>query len=209
MIKCIVADGYPIVRKGIKNSIEDKFKGALVSEANSSNGTLKLLAKENYDIVITEILQPGRSGIEFIQEINSKYPNLPILIFSHHAENLYAVRLVKVGIMGYLTKKNEISELINAITTLLNGKKYFTDLLTDLMADHLSGKNKNLFHESLSEREFEVLVQIALGKKYTDIAKLMFLSANTINTYRARILEKMGFRNNTDIVRYALENKLV
>jgi len=209
MIRCIVADEFPIVRNGIKNSIEKEFKGALVSEANSSNGVLQLLDNENYDIVITEILQPNRFGIEFIQEIHLKYPNLPILIFSFHSENLYAIRLVKAGIMGYLTKKDELNELINAIKTLLKGKKYFTDLLTELMADHLSGKNKNIFHESLSDREFEVLVQIALGNKYTDIAKLLFLSPNTINTYRSRIIEKMGFKSNTDIVRYAFQHNLV
>lgn len=209
MLNIIVADRHPVVRKGVIHVITGEYKDVQIFEAKSWANILNALEKSTYDILISDIFQDDTLRIEWVQQISAKHPDLPILILSSHAEEIFGVRMIKSGAMGYISKRCQPKELLKAIVTLLNGKKYITSTLAELMAEHLVNNNKELHHGLLSAREFEVLSHIATGKNYSEIAKILFLSPNTISTYRSRIMGKMNFRNNYDLIRYSLDNKLV
>ncbi len=208
MINFIISLKHPIERKGLRYIIESAFKNTNVLEANTPNAILKLLKKNKVDLFICDIFQGEGLRIEWIQQLSTTYPALPILIFSGHSEEIYGVRLIKAGASGCISNICEPEVLVKAIKTLLEGNKYITSTIAELMADHLIRKNK-LHHELLSAREFEVFIHIAKGKKYAEIAKLLFVSPNTVSTYRSRIMEKMNFKTNYDLINYSMINKLV
>jgi DNA-binding NarL/FixJ family response regulator len=170
---------------------------------------LKKIMKEEWDVVISDLSMPGRSGLEAIQQIKLLNPKLPVLILSMYAEEHYAIRVLKAGASGYLNKESAPDELIKAIHRVLLGKKYITPSIAEQLASSLDKDNDKPLHEYLSDREFEVLKLLASGKAVSDIADQMSLSVTTVSTYRARIMAKMSLKTNADLTLYAIENKLI
>jgi len=170
---------------------------------------LKKVFKEEWDIVISDLSMPGRSGMDALQQIKLHNPKLPVLILSVHSEEHYAIRVLKAGASGYLNKESAPEELIQAVRRLLMGKKYITPTIAEQLASGLDKDSEKPLHEILSDREFEVLKLLASGKSVSDIADQMVLSVTTVSTYRARIMAKMNLKTNADLTLYAIENKLI
>lgn len=208
-LKIIIVDDHTVLRKGLKQIIREEFTNAQISEASTAEDALKIVRQEKFDLVISDISLPGRSGIDLIKQVREEFPFLPFLILSMHPEEQYAIRALKAGASGYITKETASEELIKGIRKIITGKKYISSILTDLLADNVSIDNKSLPHESLSDREFEVLKLIARGKSISEISAILSLSVNTISTYRSRILGKMKLRNNAELIRYTIDHKLI
>ena len=208
-LKIIIADDHAVLRKGLKLIILEEFTNAQISEASTAEDALKAIRKEKFDLVISDISMPGRSGIDLLKQIREEFPFLPVLILSMHPEEHYAIRALKAGASGYVTKDTASEELAKAIRKIISGKKYISSSLADMLADNVSVDSALLPHELLSDREFEVLLLIASGKGISKIAETLSLSVNTISTYRSRLLEKMKLKSNADLIHYALEQNLV
>jgi len=208
VIKIIIADDHPIVRKGIKQLIDETPDLTVVDEARDGREVLEKIFKQPIDVLLLDISLPVISGFEIIKEIKNKQPQFKILVLSMHPEEQYAVRVLKAGASGYLTKESAPDELINALRKVARGGKYITTSLAEKLAFDLEKDNDQPRHELLSDREYQVLLLLGKGKTVGQIAKDLFLSVKTISTYRSRILEKMGMRSNAEIIRYVVENKL-
>ncbi len=208
MIRILVADDHPVVREGLKRVIE-KDSGMLVSaEASTSQQVLDQVAKERPDVLLLDINMPGRGGLEVLMQLKIHHPALPILVISMYSEDQYATRVLRAGASGYMTKESAPSQLVKAIRKVLRGGKYVSPALAEKLAIDL-GTGSKLPHETLSDREYQVLCMIALAKTVSEIADELSLSVKTISTYRARILEKMDLGNNVQLARYALKQGLV
>ncbi len=209
MLRILIADDHTVVRKGLKQILLEEFPSAEITEtADASTLFLKVL-REEWDVVITDISMPDKSGLEVLQQIRRDYPRLPVLVLSAHSEDQYAIRALKAGANGYLCKDSASEELVTAIRRILLGKKYITASIAEKLAVHLDQEGDRPPHESLSDREFEVMKSLASGKVVSEIASQLCLSVTTISTYRARILTKMNLKTNYDLTRYAMENNLL
>ena len=208
-MKVIIADDHSIVRKGLRQILLEEYPFAQVAEAANAEELIKMTMTGTWDVVITDLSMPGRSGLDALRQIRDAHPKLPVLVLSMHPEDQYAIRVLKAGASGYLNKDTAQEELIQAMRRVLVGKKYISSKVAEQMADVLENNNNNLLHESLSDREFDVLKMLAAGKSVSEIAASLSLSSTTVSTYRARILEKMKMKSNADLTRYALENKLI
>jgi DNA-binding NarL/FixJ family response regulator len=208
-MKILLTDDHAVVRHGLKQILADEFKRATFGEARNAHEALDLVWKENWDVVVLDVTMPGRSGLEVLREIKKHKPRLPVLVLSMHPENQFAVRVLKRGASGYMTKESAPAELVGAIKKVLAGGRYVSTSLAERLATDLSGDNQKPAQELLSDREFQVLRLIASGKIVSEIAKELSLSVKTISTYRTRILEKMGLRNNAELMHYAMQNQLV
>jgi two-component system invasion response regulator UvrY len=197
------------VRHGLKQILADEFKRATFGEARNAQEALDLVWKENWDVVVLDITMPGRSGLEVLREIRKTRPKLPVLVLSMHPENQFAVRVLKPGASGYMTKESAADELVGAIKKVLTGGRYVSTSLAEKLATYLASDAQKPPQELLSDREFQVLRLIASGKIVSEIAQELSLSVKTISTYRTRILEKMGLRNNAELMHYAMEHRLV
>lgn len=209
MLRILIADDHTVVRRGLKQILLDEFPSAFIDEATDADILLKKVFKEEWDIVISDLSMPGRSGMEALQQIKLHNPKLPVLILSVHSEEHYAIRVLKAGASGYLNKESAPEELINAVRRLLMGKKYITPSIAEQLASGLDKDADKPLHEILSDREFEVFKLLASGKSVSDIADQMVLSVTTVSTYRSRILAKMNLKTNADLTLYAIENKLM
>jgi two-component system, NarL family, invasion response regulator UvrY len=209
MIKIIIADDHAVVRKGLKQIFEETQDLSVVDEASSGNELLEKVRSKKYDVVILDISMPGKDGLDTLKELKIHQPDLPVLIFTVFPEEQYAVRILKAGAAGYLNKESEPEIMIDAIRKVARGRKYISPFLAELLASNLDTSGEAPLHETLSDREFQVMCMIASGKSVSDIAKELSLSTNTISTYRLRILEKMNLKNNAEITHYALKNHLV
>ncbi len=209
MIKILIADDHPIVRKGLKEIIEVTPDMMVGDEASNGQEALEKVRKSDFDIVLLDISMPGRSGLDILKELKSEEPELSVLILSMHPEEQYAVRVLKAGASGYLTKESAPDELIAAIRKASIGRKYISSSLGEKLAFDLEIDAEKPLHETLSDREYEVMRMIASGKTISEIAKKLFLSVKTISTYRSRILEKMRMKSNAELTHYALKNRLV
>ena len=209
MIKIIIADDHTVVRKGLKQILLEEFPSALIEEVSDAEELLKKVMKAEWDVVISDLSMPGRSGLESLQQIKQHYPRLPVLILSVHSEEHYAIRVLKAGASGYLSKDTASDELVKAVNRVLLGKKYITASIAEKLASTLDHDSEKSSHEHLSDREFEVLKLIATGKSVSEIATMLSLSVTTVSTYRARILTKMNMKTNADLTLYAIENKLM
>jgi DNA-binding NarL/FixJ family response regulator len=209
MIKILIADDHPIVRKGLKEIIEETSDMKVIDEASTGQEVLEKVFKTEFDVVLLDISMPGKSGLEILKELKSHRSKLTILVLSMHPEEQYAVQVFKAGASGYLTKESAPDELLTALRKVSKGGKYVSSSLAEKLAYALEKDVEKAPHEILSAREYEVLRKIASGKTVTDIARELFLSPKTISTYRTRILEKMNMKNNVDLVRYALKNHLI
>lgn len=208
-MKILIADDHSFIRRGLKEILLDEFPSAVVGEAEDADGILKKISLEAWDIVICDLSMPGRSGLEVVHDLRLQCPKLPVLVVSTHAEEHYAVRSLKAGASGFLSKTAPPGELIAAINRLLQGRKYITSTIAERLATLMLDNSGQPPHELLSDREFDVSKQIASGKQVSEIAEALCLSINTISTYRTRILDKMNLRTNAELTKYMIENNLV
>jgi two-component system invasion response regulator UvrY len=209
MIRIVIADDHSIVRFGLRQVLLNEFPSAHIEEAADAETLLKKVIKDTCDLVITDLSMPGRSGLDALQQIKLSYPKLPVLVLSAQPEEQVAVRVLKAGASGYLSKDAPPDELIKAVRTVLLGKRYITASIADQLLSSLDKDSDKPLHELLSTREFEVMKLIASGKSVSHIAEQMSLSVTTVSTYRARIMEKMNIKSNAQITIYAIENKLL
>jgi len=198
-----------VVRHGLKQILADEFKRAVFGEARNAQEALDLVWKENWDIAILDVTMPGRSGLDVLREIKKSKPRLPVLVLSMHPENQFAVRVLKRGASGYMTKESAPVELVGAVKKVMAGGRYVSPALAEKLATYLSSDSQKPAQELLSDREFQVLRLIASGKIVSEIARELSLSVKTISTYRSRVLEKMGLRNNAELMHYAMQHQLV
>ena len=203
----LIADDHAIVRKGLVDLIHEGYPVAAISEAVNGHQVLDQVSKQDWNIILMDISMPGRNGIETLKQIRANGNKTPILILSAYPEDQYAVRVLRAGASGYMSKEIATDELLGAVTKVLSGKKYISAAVAEKLATTQT-TGENLF-EALSDREMQILQFIASGKTVTQIAKEISLSINTISTYRIRILQKLSLRNNAEITRYALDNGLV
>ena len=208
MMRILIADDHSVVRAGLKQILLEAFKTAEIQEVTDAEELVKEALKGKWDVVITDLSMPGRSGLDALHQIKQQEPRLPVLILSIHPEEQYAIRVLKAGAAGYLSKDMASEELVSAVHRVLLGKKYISPSVAEKLAATLDLDDDKLPHEYLSDREFDVLKLIASGKSITEIATLLSLSPTTISTYRTRILSKLNMRNNADLILYSLEHKL-
>jgi len=209
MIRILVADDHSVVRQGVKQILADVSDMAVKDEAQNGSETLEKVLHNDYDVVLLDISMPGRSGLEVLEDIKNQRPKLAVLILSMHPEEQYAVRALRAGASGYLTKASAPQELIGAIRKVAGGGKYVTSSLAEKLADELEIDTEKLPHERLSNREHQVMLMLAVGKSVSDIACELCLSVKTISTYRTRIMDKMGMKKNAELTLYAVRNKLI
>ncbi|MBI5858522.1 MAG: response regulator transcription factor [Sphingobacteriales bacterium] len=208
-LRILIADDHAIVRRGISQLLLEEYPAVFIGEAGTAEELLKMVMQKKWSLVICDINMPGRSGIDALQQIKQMEPSLPVLIMSMYSEDQYAMRAFKAGAAGYLGKETVHFNLINAIKTVLSGRKFITHSIAEKMVSSLETANRELPHEYLSNREFEVMKLLASGKSVSAIAESLSVSITTVSTYRSRILEKMNMKSNAELVRYALEQKLI
>jgi len=209
MIKIIIADDHAIVREGLKQIVAETSDMVVADEASSGYEVLAKASKNDYDVLVLDITMPGIQGLDVLKQLKSEKPDLQVLILSMHPEEQYAVRCLKAGASGYLTKESAPDELTAAIRKISQGKKYVTASLAERLALDLEVGTEKLPHKPLSDREYQVMCMLAEGKTVKGIAELLFLSERTIRTYRYRILEKMNMKSNTELTHYAIKNGLI
>jgi two-component system invasion response regulator UvrY len=207
-MKIIIADDHAIVLRGLQQIIATRPAWQVAAEASDAETLIDALRTDRFDVLIVDVSLGDRSAIELLRQIRAEHPSLPVVMLSMHPEEQYAVPALKAGANGYVQKDAAAEEILNAIATVASGAKYITPRLAGLLAEEvLHGGDKP--HERLSPREFSVLRLIALGRSPTDIAETLNISIKTVSTYRTRVLEKTGFRNNAEIIAYAIRNALV
>lgn len=205
----LIADDHAIVRKGLIQLLSEGFPDIEVIEAVNSADVISAIRSQDLDIILMDISMPGRNGIETLKQIRLEGVRTPVLMLSMHPEDQYALRSLKAGASGFINKESATIELLAAVKKVLGGGKYISPSVAEKLADAVSEKGSLSGHENLSDREMEVLQQIATGKTVSEIAEYLSLSVNTISTYRTRLLEKLRLNNNAEITRYAIENRLV
>jgi two-component system, NarL family, invasion response regulator UvrY len=208
MINILIADDHELIREGLKKILKKESDMEILGEASNAQEVFELVKNRKLSIVLLDISMPGPSGLDVLTHLKQDHPKLPVLILSMHPEDRFAVRALKAGAAGYVTKDSAVAELVNAIRKVVGGSKYVSPYLAEKLADDLEQSEKPP-HETLSDREFQVMRLIAMGRKTSDIAEELSLSISTVNTYRTRILEKMKMETNVDLTRYAIENHLV
>ncbi|OPX95996.1 MAG: Response regulator UvrY [Syntrophorhabdus sp. PtaU1.Bin002] len=209
MIRILVADDHTVVREGIKQILAGQEDMVVEDEAGNGQEVLQKVTKKTYDLILLDISMPGRSGLEILEELKVIQPKLPVLILSMHPEEQYAVRTLRAGAAGYLTKASAPQELISAIQKVSKGGKYVTASLAEKLAFELDAGAERPRHERLSNREYQVMLMLASGQSVTEVAEELCLSAKTISTYRTRILEKMDMKKNAELTLYAVKNNLI
>ena len=209
MIQILIADDHSIVRQGLKQILAGIPDMVVSDEAADAKEVLDKIKKKHYDVVVLDIGMPDRSGLDVLKELKSRHPKLPVLILSMYPEEQYAVRALRAGASGYMTKESAPDELVGAIWKVAQGKKYISPSLADTLASSLVVDSEKPLHEALSDREYQVMCMIASGKTVSEIAVKLSLSVKTISTFRTRILEKLGKKNNAELTHYAIAHRLV
>jgi two-component system, NarL family, invasion response regulator UvrY len=208
MIRVAVVDDHPVVRKGLVQILAAEAEMSVAGEAVDTNAALDLLGKTPIDVLVLDVMMPGRSGLEFLKDLKQLYPKLPVLIMSQYPEDQMAVRAIRSGAAGYLAKDSAPEQLVEAVRRVHSGRKYLTPQTAELLAESVESGQEHP-HETLSDREFDVFRRLARGQSVSDIAADLNLSVKTVSTYRARVLEKMNMRSNADITRYAIQNQII
>lgn len=209
MIKILIADDHAIVRKGLKQIISETPDMFVAEEADNGLEALRKISEDNYDVVLLDISMPGRNGLDILKQVKRKKPTLPVLMLSVHPEEQYAVRSLRAGASGYLTKESAPDELIAAIRKISRGGKFVNSSLAEKLVYELEVYVERPGHEKLSDREYQVMCMSAMGKTLKEIAQELSLSIQTVSTYRTRILEKMRMNTIAEVIRYAVKQGLV
>jgi len=209
MIKILVVDDHAIVRDGLKRILMDTPDMVVADEASNGEEVINKVGNNHYDLVLLDISLPGRDGLDVLKQLKCTNPKIPILILSMYPEEHYAVRSLRAGASGYLTKQSSSDELIGAIRKVAKGRRYITASLAEKLAFELGGDVRKLPHEKLSDREYQVMCMVGSGKTVKEIAETLSLSIRTISTHRAHILKKMEMKNNAQLTYYAIKNSLV
>jgi two-component system, NarL family, invasion response regulator UvrY len=207
-MRILIADDHAILRKGIREILLETYPSAYIEEVDDADALFKKTINAQWDVIITDLSMPGRSGLEALRDIKQYSPKTPVLILSIHPEDQYATRVLKAGASGYINKDATPAELIKAVERVLLGRKYITPSIAEKLANDLGMDTDKAPHELLTDREFDVMKLIGSGKPVLKIANMLSLSPTTISTYRARILKKMNLKTNADITRYALHNAI-
>jgi two-component system invasion response regulator UvrY len=208
MIRILIADDHAIVRRGLKQIIEDSGEMRVVAESVSGVDALRKIRDVACDVVLLDISMPDMSGIDVLKQIHVEKPQLPILILSIYPEDQYATRLIKAGAAGYMTKESAPAEVVKALLHVAGGKKYISPAVAEILANELGADENKLPHQILSDREYQIFLLLASAKTVSEIADTLALSVKTVSTYRTRILEKMNLHNNAELMRYAIDNHL-
>jgi DNA-binding NarL/FixJ family response regulator len=208
MVRVLLVDDHPVVRKGMKSILEDQLPAVAIAEAGDGDEALAALT-EPFDAVVLDLSMPGRSGIDLLAEIKHRHPRLPVLIMSLHGEEHFAIRALRAGASGYLTKASAPEQLVAALVKVAKGGRYVSEALAERLAGDVGGTGSGSPHDRLSDREFDVMRGIASGNTVSEIAEQMKISVKTVSTYRTRLLDKMQMSSNAELTRYALEQGLV
>ena len=208
MIRVLIVDDQDLVRHGLKRIFEDAIGIKIVAEQNNGIDALHWLRHNDCDVVVLDISMPGQNGIEVLKQVHHEKPLLPILMLSNYTEDQYAVRLIKSGAAGYLTKGCETVVMIDAVRVVASGKKFVSQAVFDMLINEISMPEGKLRHEMLSDREFEIFRLLAAGKGVNEIAEQLFISNKTVSTHKANLMVKMNFQNAADLVRYALKHEI-
>ena len=209
MKRILVADDHAIVRKGLKETLEEELGSLVFGEAENGRQVLELAEKKKWDMVLLDIGMEGRNGLEVLEDLRKGYPDLPVLVLSMYPESEFAVRALRKGAAGYLNKQSAPEELVAAVRKVLDGSRYITPAVAERLAAELQRENEKLPHELLSNRELQVMRLIAKGKTLKEIAEELSISVKTVGTYHTRLFEKMGLKSDVELTRYALLNKIV
>jgi DNA-binding NarL/FixJ family response regulator len=209
MIRVLIADDHEIVRKGLGNVLAETLQPIKVEEARNGQEVMSKVLKSEFDLVVLDLKMPGKSGLDVLKEIKQHRPKLPVLILSMHPEEQFAIRAIRAGAAGYLTKESAGDELVLAIRKAIKGERYISASLAQLLAGELDSDLEKPLHEVLSDREYQVMLMIASGKTVGAIAEELRLSVKTISSYRTNILLKTRMKNNAEITHYAIKNQLV
>jgi two-component system invasion response regulator UvrY len=208
MIRILIADDHAIIRHGLKQIIEESGEMRVVAEADSGSDAMRKIRGIECDVVLLDISMPDMSGIDVLKQIHAEKLQLPILILSIYPEDQYAVRLIKAGAAGYMTKESAPAEVVRALLHVAGGKKYISPAVAELLANEVGADEEKLPHQTLSDREYQIFLLLASARTVSEIANTLALSVKTISTYRSRILEKMHLNNNAELMRYAVDNHL-
>jgi DNA-binding NarL/FixJ family response regulator len=208
MTKVFIADDHVFILEGLKKILREESDMVVVGEARSGAETLQRIEKANCDILVLDMALPDRSGLDVLKEAKKRFPRMRILVLSMFPEDAFAVRVLKAGADGYMTKDSAAQELIIALRKVASGRKYVSEALSQKLAENAAGVTVEGSHEDLSEREFQILRKLGSGKTVTNIAAELEVSVSTVNTHRTHILEKLNLRTTGDLIRYVIENKL-
>jgi two-component system, NarL family, invasion response regulator UvrY len=208
MIRILLVDDHPVARQGVRTVLTDRVKDALVGEAADAPGALRQVEEGEWDLVITDISLPGMSGLDLIKHVRRIKPDLPTLVLSVHPASQFAHRALSAGAIGYLTKDSEFEEFVTAVDHARRGRRYVSKDTADLLVRRSEALD-TAPHDTLSDREYQVLRMLGTGRTISDIARDLGLSVKTISTYRGRVLDKLGMKSNAELMRYAIENRLI
>ena len=208
-MRVLICDDHPIVRKELRQILEQEQASVTIGEAASAPEAVDLARKKPWDIVVIDITMPGRSGLELLKDLKRERPNIPVLVLSVHPADQYAVRVLRAGASGYLTKESAPEELLTAIRQILRGGRYISPSVGETLAADLGRPADEAPLHGLSDREFEVMRLLTSGKRASEIAEELCLSVKTVSTYRTRFLQKLGLRTTAEIMRYALKHGFV
>lgn len=209
MIRILIADDHAIVREGLKQIIAETPDMVVADEAETGNEVIKKALRNNFDIIVLDISMPGMNVIDVLKQLKRQIQDVRVLILSMHPEEQYAIRVLKAGASGYLTKESAPDDLIKAIRKVSHGEKYISSALGEKLAETLDVDHEKQLHETLSDREYQILCMIASGKPIKNIAEMLFISDKTVSTYRFRVLRKMKMKTNAELIRYAIKHLLV
>jgi two-component system, NarL family, invasion response regulator UvrY len=205
----LIADDHPVVRQGLRQMLQAEADLNVVGEAKNGHEVVDISKKVEWDVAVLDYNMPGRTGLELVKELKQRHPGRPVLILSMYPEERYALRALKAGAAGYITKESAPGELVTAIRKVAKGGRYVSETLGERLAQEVAGEGDGPVHERLSDREYQIMWMIASGKTVGDVAEQLFLSPNTVSTYRARILRKMSMKSNAELMHYAITHHLV
>jgi DNA-binding NarL/FixJ family response regulator len=208
-LRILIAEDHAVVREGVRQLLMDRGVASAVAEAQTGADVLAEASKHVYDVILLDISLPDMNGVEVLKRLKRKVPRVPVLMFSMYREDQYAVRALKAGASGYLSKTVDAAQMIAAIQQVAAGRKYVSPAMAEALADYVSFDGEQMPHEKLSDREYQTLCMLASGKRLTDIANALSLSVKTVSVYRTRLLEKMKLRNNAELTFYVMSNRLV
>lgn len=209
MIKILIADDHALVRAGLKQVVSEVDDMEVKGEAATGTEAVAQVKEQDWDVVLLDISMPDLNGIDALRQIRQLKPDLPVLILSMYPEDQYAVNLLRAGASGYMTKESAPNQLVAAIRKVVQGRKYVSSSLAEILALELGGDIDKPLHESLSQREFQIFCKLSAGSSVSEIAEELFLSVKTVSTYRSRIMEKMRLKNNAELTYYAIKNHLI